>query len=153
MLHQVCEAVKGLRATHRVTSTLRSTKSGHLQSLSPSLDPPALDQRLADLPQHPRCGHRWVPQEDAFFTAGCLTSHMTLMWVTLRGEPGPALGWSLSTDSTKSPGWLRLSRTRNVQGSPLACSSVSACPPDMWPWYHLEKAAAGKVSPGPRGRH
>lgn len=67
----------------------------------------------------------------------CLTSHMTLMWVTLSGEPTPALGWSLSTDSTKSPGWLRLSRTRKVQGSPLACSSASACIPDIWPWYHL----------------
>lgn len=77
---------------------------------------------------------------------------MTLMWVTLSGEPGPALGWSLSTDSTKSPGWLRLSRTRNVQGSPLACSSVSACPPDMWPWYHLQKAASGKVRPRPQGK-
>lgn len=44
MLHQVCEAVKGLCTTHRVASTLRDAKSGHSHDLSlppstPSLGP------------------------------------------------------------------------------------------------------------------
>lgn len=51
----------------------------------------------------------------------------------------PDLGRSVSTDSTKSPGLLRLSRTKKVQGVALACSKVSAAGPERCPWYHLEK--------------
>lgn len=82
-----------------------------------------------------------------------LTSHMILMCVTLSRLPGaplapagasePGLGWSVSTDKTKSPGLLRLSRTKKVQGVALAWSSDSAAGPDRCPWYHLRKKKRG----------
>lgn len=79
-----------------------------------------------------------------------LTSHMILTWVTLRRAPEallapaegasePGFGWSVRTDKTKSPGLLRLSRTRKVQGVALTWRSDSAAAPDRCPWYHLEK--------------
>lgn len=78
-----------------------------------------------------------------------LTSHMILMCVTLSRVPEapaapaaasePGLGWSVRTDRTKSPGLLRLSRTKKVQGVALAWSRDSAAGPDRCPWYHLRK--------------
>lgn len=76
-----------------------------------------------------------------------LTSHMILMCVTLSlgpeapvapaGASDPGLGWSVRTDRTKSPGLLRLSRTKKVQGVALAWRSDSAAGPERCPWYHL----------------
>lgn len=82
-----------------------------------------------------------------------LTSHMILMCVTLSrvpeapvapaGASDPGLGWSVRTDKTKSPGLLRLSRTKKVQGVALAWSNDSAAGPDRCPWYHLRKNKKG----------
>lgn len=51
----------------------------------------------------------------------------------------PDLGRSVKTDRTKSPGLLRLSRTKKVQGVAFVCSKVSAAGPERCPWYHLGK--------------
>jgi len=80
---------------------------------------------------------------------------MILMWVTLRRAPealvapaggasDPGLGWSVRTDKTKSPGLLRLSRTKKVHGVALAWRSDSAATPDRCPWYHLKEIREGQ---------
>ena len=62
-----------------------------------------------------------------------------IMMCVTRGRRSALSSGCVSTDSTKSPGLLRLSRTRKVPGRPFSISSCSASCPDRCPWYHLAR--------------